>query len=95
MKVEKCHNIAEELWESTLKGNRRMGTRLYLAGFAKEQRKSRVASGATCIALDLCCSEAIMKRSECPFSLNKQVPHARLYDVVTLPPLRDVVNFVN
>ena len=95
VKAEKCHNIVKNLRESALKDKRRMGTRLYLAGFAKEQRKSRVASAATCIALDLCCSEAIMKRSEGPFAPDKQVPHARLYDVVTRPGLRDVVNFVN
>ena len=67
---------------------------LVSAGFAKEQRKSRVASVATCAALDLCCSEAIMERSECPFVLNKQVPSCRLHDVVTLIDLHDVVNFV-
>jgi len=65
-----------------------MGTRLYLPGFAKEQHKSRVASAATCIALDLCCSEAIMKRIEGSFAPDKQVPHALLYDVVTHPGLR-------
>jgi hypothetical protein len=95
VKSQKCHNIVEKLRESTLKGIRRMGTGLYLAGFAKEQRKSRVASVATCIALDLCCSEAIIKRSQCPCAVNKQVPYARLNDVVTLTPLRDVVNFVS
>ena len=76
VKTQKCQNIVEKLRESMLSGNREIGTRLYLAGLQKEQRKSRAASVATFIALDLCCSEAIMERSECPFILNEQVPHA-------------------
>jgi len=83
-----CHNIVEKLRESILKRNRRMGTRLYLAGFAKEQRKSRVAPIATCIALDLCCSEAIIKRSECPFESQKTsslCPAPRCCDTSSTP----------
>jgi Zn-finger nucleic acid-binding protein len=69
---QKCQSIREHSREATSRSIQRKGIRPYLPSLAEERCKSRVASDATCTALDLHCSGAIMKKGECPFGICKQ-----------------------